>query len=137
VDNNACFEPVTLVLEPLRTVPETNSREHWQKKHRRAKTQRSATYYWLRHVLLTPEALPMPLTITLTRISPRALDDMAATGASMKSIQDGIADFLFQCPGEGHKYDNDPRLTWHYAQRQGGVRQYAVEMTFAATQEAG
>ena len=44
--------------------------------------------------------------------------------------------FSFTCPGQGHKYDNDPRLTWRYDQRvrvKEKDQPYAVEIRFAPT----
>jgi hypothetical protein len=127
---------ITVILEALRTVPEANMAEHWRHRHKRAREQRFLVYTWLKHQLLTPAQLPWPMTITLTRIAPRRLDDTAAVGTSLKHCQDGVADFLFACPGKGHYKDNDPRLTWHYAQRYGGVRRYAVEICFSAAAPA-
>ena len=132
--NNGSFEPVTVILAPLRTVPETNAREHWRKRHARAKRQRWDTYRWLRHLLPGPSWLPWPMTITLTRVSPGLLD-ADAVAASLKHVGDGVADYLFERPGEGHKFDNDPRLTWEYGQRKGGVRHYSVEIRFEARAE--
>ena len=130
-DSNDSFKPITIVLEPLRTVTESNSGGHWRTRHTRGKKQRELAYYMLKHLLTTPACLPLPLTITLTRISPRSLD-MDNSISAAKHIIDGIVDFVLDCPGEGHKHDNDPRLTWRYQQRKGGVRRYAVEIRFEA-----
>lgn len=123
--------PITIVLDALRTVTESNSGGHWRTRHRRGKVQRELAYYALKHALVTPASLPLPLTITLTRIGRRLMDNDNLI-SSMKHIIDGVTEFILDCPGEGHRYDNDPRLTWHYAQRKGGVRQYAVEIRFSA-----
>ena len=73
-------------------VPKTtlNSREHWAPKSRRAKKEREAAYAallaagspWFDHVV-----------VVITRRSPRRLDDDNAT-AAMKSVRDGVADWL-------------------------------------------
>lgn len=64
------------------------------------------------------------LTVTLTRIAPRELDDDNLRGAT-KSCRDGIADAL-------HIDDRDKRVTWCYAQRRGRVKEYGVEITIEA-----
>lgn len=69
-----------------------------------------------------------PCTVTLTRIAPRPLDGDGWQSAA-KPIRDGVADFL------GVK-DNDPRVTWNYAQRKGRVRECAVEIEIARLQPA-
>jgi hypothetical protein len=133
-DSNASFEPVTIVLEPLRTVTESNSGGHWRTRYRRGKKQRELVYYTLRHLLVRPTYLPLPLTITLTRLGRRMMDHDNLV-SSMKHITDGVVDFVLDCPGEGHKHDNDPRLTWRYQQRKAGVSRYGVEIRFEARAE--
>ena len=61
-----------------------------------------------------------PLLVTLTRESAGILDDDNLRGA-IKAIRDGVADWL-GVP------DNDPRVTWAYAQRTVPRKQYAVEV---------
>jgi hypothetical protein len=123
--------PLCLTLENLRLQSESNLRGHWRKHHARHKAQRADTYWWLRHWVPVPPVLP--LTITITRIAPHALDDdnLAASG---KHVRDGIADWLDNAPGRGQDRRNG--LVWRYAQRKGGVRQYAVEITIALGEDA-
>jgi len=64
--------------------------------------------------------------VRLTRIAPRRLDDDGWQAAA-KPIRDGIADWL-------GVVDNDPRFTWHYAQRRGRPREYAVEIDIVRLQ---
>lgn len=99
---------------PLETVSTTNMREHWSKRARRAKEQRRVAYMW---TPLLPR-LGFPLTITLTRISPRKLDDDNLRSA-LKSVRDGIADRL-------EIDDRDSRVTWEYGQRKGDSWEQAV-----------
>ena len=102
---------------PIETVSLTNVREHWAKKARRAKAQRSAAF-----VMTAPIVrMGLPLTVMLTRISPRALDDDNLRGA-LKSIRDGIADRL-------GLDDRDERVTWRYAQAKGKERAVEVRVT--------
>jgi len=65
------------------------------------------------------------VTVTLTRIAPRALDD-DGWEAGAKAARDGVADAL------GIR-DNDPRVEWRYAQERGAVREYAVRLEIAAS----
>lgn len=104
---------VTIYL-PIATVSTTNIRVHWTKRASRAKAQRQQTY------LLTAELKRMrpPVTITLTRISPRKLDDDNLQSA-LKSVRDGIADRL-------GIDDGDARLRWLYGQEKWRPNQRGV-----------
>lgn len=62
----------------------------------------------------------LPVTVTLVRVGPRALDDDNLAYA-FKAIRDGVADAL------GVK-DHDARVTWAYAQERGA---YAVRIELA------
>lgn len=118
--------PVFLTLLPLRLVSESNESRHWRWRWKRRKLQRETTYWWLRQWCPQPPALP--LTITLTRISPRQLDSDNLCG-SLKVVQDACADWLDNAPGKGQ--DRQPGLVWVYQQRRGKVREYAVEIAIA------
>lgn len=100
----------------LRVHSALNERIHWGKRARRTKHERMVGFTF------TPRGLVPPLTITLTRIAPRMLDS-DNLAASFKGVRDGIADRI------GIK-DNDPRVTWAYAQRKGEPGHYGVEMNF-------
>lgn len=95
--------------------PVNGSHGHWRVVSARRKKQRKAAY------LLTPArwAQHLPATIRLVRLSAGVLDDDNLRPA-LKSARDGIADKLGIA-------DNDPRVTWDYAQErckrgQTGVR---------------
>jgi hypothetical protein len=113
------------LLLPIRTVSETNQREHWAKRHRRRADQRSATLLHLRAMRMRLPSLPV--RITLTRVAPRKLDDDNLRGA-LKAVRDGVADWL-------ELDDADEHIEWCYAQRRAerprvGPSQYAVEVTW-------
>jgi hypothetical protein len=118
-------EALTVSLDNLRTVSESNQREHWSTKHRRAKMQRSTVFYWLRHVLGVRCPYSLPLMITVIRIAPRLLDDDNAQNA-LKACRDGIADYLSGTYLGGQ--DRQRGLIWRYAQRRGGVGRYGLEI---------
>lgn len=105
------------VTLPLRLVSLTNQREHWAKKARRAREQRSFTMLYLR-ANCRGWACPEQRTVTLTRIGKKLLDDDNLRGAC-KSVRDGVADFL-------GVDDADPRVTWEYGQLKG--KEYAVRI---------
>lgn len=65
-----------------------------------------------------------PVTVTLTRIAPRPLDDDGWQAAA-KSIRDAVAGTL------GVK-DNSTRVVWRYAQSRGRPKTYSVVITVEA-----
>lgn len=111
-------KPIILTL-PVRTVSESNRREHWAAKARRVKNQRTIIAYYGK---LIRDCLDMPKVIHLTRIAPRRLDtDNLAI--SFKAVRDEIAKQL------GLPDDRDGCVTWLYNQRKGGKREYAIEVS--------
>lgn len=104
---------------PIRTVSESNQREHWAARARRRRKQRKDVHL-LVGIMLRAEGLRAPCTVTLTRIAPRALDSDNLQGAC-KAIRDGVADAL-------GVDDGDPRIRWEYGQRRGGAKAYGVEI---------
>lgn len=104
-------DPTTILL-PLALPSVANLREHWASRARRTKQHRNAAF-------AVPRA-PLPCTVRLIRVAPRALDDDNLRSA-FKAFRDGIADRL------GVK-DNDSRVTWEYDQDTGRGRPYAVRI---------
>lgn len=105
-----------VVRFPLRLPSAANLREHWSARQRRVRAQRDAVG-WMLGGKVAP---PLPVVVTLTRIAPCALDDDNLASA-FKAPRDEVARWL--------KVDDaDRRVTWAYAQRREGVRQYAVEI---------
>lgn len=107
------------VLIPIRTVSETNMREHWAPRAKRRRAQRQTTLMVLRAKFARPTGL---VRVALVRVAPRPLDSHDNLHSSLKSVVDGVADWL------GCRDDN-ARISWAYDQRRGGVREYAVEIT--------
>lgn len=101
--------PIQIVL-PVRTVSTLNMREHWAVRARRARQHRAAT-------LVVPR-MPVPCTVTLTRLAKRTMDGDNLQG-SLKAIRDGIAVRL-------GVDDADPRVTWEYGQEK--ARGYGVRV---------
>ncbi len=104
------------VIYACRTVSESNAREHWAPRAKRAADHRRNATLVTRSTLLCP----LPIVVTLTRVAPRALDDDNLRGA-LKATRDGVADAFGVS-------DRDPRVEWRYGQRRGGVRVFQVEI---------
>ena len=93
---------------PIRTQSEANLREHWGTKARRVKQHRDLAFVVVRKAL--EYRRPLPCVVTLTRLSPRLLDDDNLRQA-LKACRDGIADWL-------GVDDRSPLIRWEYDQRQ-------------------
>lgn len=107
--------PARLAVDvPIRTVSEANSHEHWRYRQTRAKRQRTAVV-----LMLSGRLMPsLPAVVTMTRLSPRQLDDDNLAG-SMKHVRDEVA----RCLGID---DRDPRVKWVTAQDR--AKGYAVRV---------
>lgn len=105
-----------MISYPLKTVSESNRREHWAPRAKRVKAHRLAAFAHVTRSLLCP----LPIVVTLTRVAPRELDDDNLRGC-LKATRDGVADAFGVT-------DRDPRVTWVYGQRRGPPRAYAVEI---------
>lgn len=111
-------EPAFAVRFPFRTVSELNRRghEHWRVTHKRASEQKWLTTWilgWKRR------EYRFPVTVKLTRLAPRKLDEGDNLNASFKSIRDAIAKWL------GVNDGDTSRVVWTYAQERSktyGVR---------------
>jgi hypothetical protein len=104
---------VTLTI-PMRLPSAANLREHHMARHRRVQQQRQ----WVAAYLGGKPKPALPVVVTLVRIAPRALDGDNLQSA-FKAPRDEIARWL-------GVDDADPRVTWEYWQRRGGVGVYAV-----------
>jgi hypothetical protein len=94
-----------MIIEiPIRTQTECNTNEHWRVRALRAKMQVEAVRLHLRG-----KRISLPCVVTLTRIAPGTLDAHDNLPSALKHVVDAIATEL-GVP------DNDPRITWQYAQ---------------------
>lgn len=103
---------------------ESNSTEHWTKKHKRHKKQKMA----IRKAFLADKpVMTLPVHVVLTRISPRQMDSHDNLPMSMKFCADAIADYLWpnQAPGRA---DDNPEITWEYKQEKGKPREYGFRI---------
>lgn len=93
-----------------------NARLHWTRLLRLKAKQRRAT----RRSMSGKPIPPLPLTIILTRVGPRKLDDDNLQGAC-KYVRDQIAETI-------GVDDGSPLYTWKYDQRIGTGEPYGLEV---------
>ena len=114
-------------LVPIRTVSELNRREHWAARAKRTAANRDAVACALK-VRAPP---PLPVSVRLTRIAPRALDSDNLAGA-LKATRDQVAVWLglpiAKRRGRPVADDRDPRVAWAVDQRRAGPHSYGVEI---------
>lgn len=114
---------------PLRLESVANLREHWRRKAKRAREHRmlanAEASSIIRAIRRDYPMFDLPCVVTLTRIAPRKLDSDNMASAC-KNVRDGIAD-AFWCA------DNDPRITWRYAQERGAPKEYALRIEIEQT----
>lgn len=112
-----------VVTLPLVTVSESNRRDHWTVRAKRSRDNRTVARVMFAKARFEATGqinLSGRAVVTLTRISPRMLDDDNLRPA-LKAVRDGIADAL-------QIDDRDPRVRWEYDQRKGPVRAVEVRM---------
>lgn len=119
---------MTVTVEIPLTLPSVaNLREHWAAKAKRVKAQRKATRWGLVRGLVRARVDPTsrtPYVVTLTRVSPRALDSDNLVSA-FKACRDEIAAYF-------GVDDADPRIEWRYAQAKGKPACVRIEFEVVA-----
>ena len=98
----------------VETQSEANNREHWVLKAKRAAIQRREAHEAMNAWFLGKPGrrVKYPCSITITRVSPRGLDD-DNLARSAKAIRDGLADSL-------RIDDRSPSVKWLYEQKRDG-----------------
>ncbi len=105
---------------PIKTISESNAREHYYVKARRVKRQRDAAYMCVRSKMVDWRSEAPCETVRIVRIAPRPLDTDNLQGA-LKAIRDGVSDAL--------GIDDAPGLLeWEYGQQKGNPKEYAVRV---------
>lgn len=112
----------TSFMIPIKTLSESNNKEHWSKKRKRHLKHKFVLLAYLRH---QPNKITLPCSVTITRIAPRKLDSDRLPVASAH-LRDCIADFLIPGLAPG-RADGDSRISWHYCQEKGLPKEYAVK----------
>lgn len=108
---------ITITL-PLKTQRGQNDREHHMAKHRRVTRERSTAKLLM---MSAARKCPLPVIVTLTRISAGTLDDDNNQGA-LKGVRDGIADAF-------GVDDGGDQIKWQYAQAKCKRGEYGVQVT--------
>ena len=98
---------------PIRLLSLLNERMDWRKMARVKKKQRRVTRLCIHNCIIPP----LPLTVTITRIGPRKLDDDNLQGAC-KYVRDEIA-------AKVGVDDGSTLYTWKYEQQKG---EYGVDV---------
>lgn len=122
----------------MTTVSEANSSEHWSKSSKRHRQQQflvRAMFHGLK------QEIPVPCTITLTRLTPRAfLDTGDNLPMSVKWIRDEISECILPEKRKSFlnrngklkaikgRADDDPRLHWQYAQEKSKTLGIRIEI---------
>jgi hypothetical protein len=125
---------------PIKTISEANCSEHWTAKSKRHRQQALFTRLaFKKHV---SEAIPIPCTITLTRVASKSLDSDNLQMA-FKWIRDEVADIVFpEYVAETFisktgkfislkgRNDDRPGLTWKYDQKKGKGYSIIISIDF-------
>ena len=109
----------------LRIVSEANRRDHWRVKAARTQLHRISAQcafdYHRNPGALIRAGVPVSgLTVTMTRIAPRRLDD-DNLASGFKAVRDGVAAWL-------GIDDGSPLIRWVCAERKGPPKGYAAEV---------
>jgi hypothetical protein len=115
------------IILPIRIESEANRREHWAVKASRTKIHRASACLMVSPLRRKILSIGPKLTIRLTRIAPRELDD-DNLARGFKAVRDGVADALGMD-------DRDRRLRWAYAQERGEPGEYAVRIDIEGVAE--
>lgn len=120
---------------PLKTVSESNCREHWTKSSKRHRQQQ----FIIRAVYnAESQEITLPCTVKMTRMSSRLLDDDNLRIA-FKWIRDEISECLIpeKCASyvdnNGNirrlkgRADDDARINWKYAQEKSKIKGVKIE----------
>lgn len=94
------------LIIPMKTVSGMNAREHYMARSRRVKLEREAIAWRLNQ----HKPLPVPCTVTLTRLAPSAGLDGDNLQSAFKGCRDEVAKWL-------GIDDKSPLVTWKYGQR--------------------
>ena len=121
---------IETTLEGLRVVNGANTREHFQTRARRARTQRATLRARLgpelvREALTKPQG---PWVVTFTRVAPRPFDD-DGLAISFKHLRDEVTGLL------GHDDAPSSPIRWRYLQERGAPKTYAVRIEVAPADE--
>jgi len=110
---------------PIKIISESNNRDHWTKKRKRAKTIEMA----IRSLYNTSEIrnIKPPVAITLVRVSSRSLDyDNLVT--AFKSVRDVIADILIPGLARGQADKDESLIRFDYRQEKSKEKKFGFKI---------
>ena len=99
-----------LAIPGLRTVSESNMREHWAQRAKRVKNQRGLVRMYMSRIIYKTS---LPRLVRLIRFGPRKLDSDNLSRA-LKAVRDQVAEQL-------GIDDGDERVAWCCVQERGPV----------------
>lgn len=112
-------------LIPIRLPSLANARMHWREVYSIKRDQKRATLRCMADCMDSVGVPPLPLEVTITRVSPRELDDDNLATAC-KHVRDQVA--LLLVGGKTGQYDGCDFFTWVYRQRSEGANRHYVEV---------
>ena len=135
-------QPLFEVTIPIRTVSESNLSEHWAKKGKRHKQQKTVTRLWMNQALSDQTSLnnleymqEHPLILVITRLAPRSLDGHDNLAMSLKWVTDAICECFVPGLAIGRADSSDRFKEIRYEQKKGVPKTYAVSVqVFPASQ---
>jgi len=119
---------IPVIRFPIKLPSAANMRDHWGRRHRRVKNQRRDTWAVLRQRGVVKPRLPV--TVHLTRIAPRRLDQGDNLAMALKAVRDEVAAWLGV--DDGSRW-----VEWRYHQRKGEPKEQACEIWFEETGKGG
>lgn len=105
---------------PVRTVSESNSREHWAVRNRRKREQQELIAVAMQNAT-RGQQIELPCQVTLTRIGPRRLDSHDNLRSCFKGIVDQICKKL-------NVDDGSDQVRFEYTQMPNKSRNYSVKI---------
>lgn len=104
-------DSVIIMEIAIETTYEGNKKQHWSQRARRFKRQEKAfTQFVVAHGLFnTGKKIVGPISVLLTRIGGRRMDEGDNLPMSLKHVRDCVAKWI-------HRNDNDPSIAWDCAQ---------------------
>jgi len=122
---------------PLKTVSEGNSTQHWRVKAKRHRMQQ----FFIRQLFdQEPQQITLPCIVTMTRLSPRELDEEDNLRMAFKWIKDEISECLILKERKTYinklgraieikgRVDSDKRIKWLYGQEKCQIQGVRIEI---------
>lgn len=116
---------LSIQIDGLRTVSESNSREHWSVRNKRKREQQRSVYYAWKKTLFGRRVPKPPCVVTFTRFGPRMLDAGDNLPSAFKGIRDTVAQLLNVDDG------NEQMIRFEYKQQHDSDYGIAIQVESA------